>query len=358
MSIETRLYHQPVTARQLQRILGVVDRDAVEQATYMSIEVTGVEPPDTQLHLRKDEDRWRVELRLDRATARLRRGLSVESVGWRSEAQLTTQLDGFAPAGCAIRTRPTMEKLPHRRIRVRGPKGDYDPLVVFPGDGRHLLQDSSWPWNLTGRVENSDGAVGSGVLVGDRLMLTAHHMRPDRSIAAGNWWMHFTPQFGLPSGQAPFGDSFVSDLRHYDAESDNEFRVGHDYMLCRLFEPLGQRLGFLGATTFDDDWRDKGVWHNIGYPIDVGNSTQPAVQVNQSIEDDYEDDNGQYMETEASLNHGNSGGPFFSWFDDGHVRLCGVVAAGANFGDDNDNAVAGGPDMVGLINKGRSDWPA
>lgn len=358
MSTERQTFHEPVTARQVQRIRGTLDRHAAPRTTALWMDVAGTEPPTTEVSVHEDGDRWRVQVRVDRAAAGVRHGLSVESVGWRSDGERRGQLDGFVPERSAIHTSPRMEPIVRQRIRVRGPKGEYEPLVVFPNDGRHLLQDSSWPWNLTGRVETSDGAAGSGVLVGDRLMLTAHHMRPDRSIAAGNWWMHFTPQFGLPPGSTPFGDSFVSNLRHYDAESDNEFRVGHDYMLCRLFEPLGQRLGYLGSTTFNDDWRDKGVWHNIGYPIDVGNSTQPVVQVNQSIEDDYEDDNGQYMETEASLNHGNSGGPFFSWFDDGQVRLCGVVAAGANFGDDNDNAVAGGPDMVDLINSGRRDWPA
>ncbi len=228
--------------------------------------------------------------------------------------------------------------------------------MVFPGDGRHLLTDSSWPWRLTGLVSTSDGASGSGVLIGDRLMLTAHHLRPSQSIARGSWSMTFTPN--SDQGSAPFGSSNVSDLRHYDDESDTEYVVGHDFMLCRLYEPLGAQIGYLGATTFDDDWRGWGVWHNVGYPIDVGGGQRPAVQVNQSMEDDSEDDSGQIIETEASLNHGNSGGPFFSWFTDGHVRLCSVVSGEASFDGDKDNVLAGGDDMISLIEWGRANWPA
>jgi len=130
------------------------------------------------------------------------------------------------------------------------PGREYTPLLVTPSDGRHLLGSHSWPWNLTGLVTMSDGKAGSGVLIGDRLVLTAHHMRPSASIARGSWWMTFTPNFD--SGNAPFGSSNVSDLRHYDSESDTEYVVGHDFMLCRLFEPIGEHLGFLGATTFDE----------------------------------------------------------------------------------------------------------
>jgi S1-C subfamily serine protease len=114
----------------------------------------------------------------------------------------------------------------------------------------------------------------------------------------------------------------------------------------------------LGYTSFDDSWRGMEVWDNIGYPFDVGGGSRPAVQFNQSMEDDYEDDNGQYIETEASLNNGNSGGPFFSWFTDGNVRLCGVVSGGFTFNGDRDNVLAGGDDMVRLIDWGRNNWSA
>lgn len=310
--------------------------------------------------MHRDGDRWRIEFDIPGARVVHRNGLTVGTVPRPSRSERgPRQLDGWIPDNAPVHTRPLTEPIAPSQGRLRGRKGDYTPLVVFPGDARRLLSDSSWPWKLTGLVTTSDGKAGSGVLVGDRLMLTAHHMRPSSSIARGSWWMTFAPHFDSGSTpNAPFGSSNVSDLRHYDAESDTDYVVGHDFMLCRLYEPLGRRLGYLGSTSFNDDWRGQQVWHNIGYPFDVGGGTRPAVQVNQSMEDDYEDDDGQILETEASLNNGNSGGPFFSWFTDGQVRLCGVVSGGLTFGDDRDNALAGGDDIVHLIDWGRSNGPA
>jgi V8-like Glu-specific endopeptidase len=357
---KSKLQHRPLTAKELKARAAEFDREDRPHAVHIAIEVTSPSAPEPKTSVQRDGDRWRIEFDISGTTSVRRMGLTDDTLRRPARAErIPRQLDGFIPADAWVRTRPSTERISAEQVRLRGPKGDYAPLVVFPGDARHLLTDSSWPWRLTGLVTTSDGKAGSGVLVGDRLMLTAHHMRPSNSIAKGSWWMTFAPHFDSGSNpNSPFGTSYVSDLRHYDAESDTEYVVGHDFMLCRLYDPLGRRLGFLGSTSFDDDWRGMKVWHNVGYPNDVGGGTRPAVQLNQSMEDDYEDDDGQYLETEASLNNGNSGGPFFSWFTDGNVRLCGVVSGGLTFNGDRDNALAGGDDMVHLIDWGRSNWPA
>ncbi|MFE2997712.1 hypothetical protein ACFXG4_22175 [Nocardia sp. NPDC059246] len=293
------------------------------------------------------------------ATTPLRTGRGVVALPRRGRGEHAPgQLAGFLPKDMPVHTRPHTETVA-LQVHSRGLTGDCRPPFASTGDGRHLLTDHTWPWILTGRVTNSDGMAGSGVLVGGRLMLTAHTLRPSRSIARGSWWMTFSPHFDSGADpNAPFGSSDVSDLAHYNAERDTVYGAGHDFMLCRLFEPMGHQLGFLGATSFADNWRGLQVWHSIGYPADMGGGTRPAVRINQSVEHDHEDDNGRYIETEAGLDHGNAAGLFFSWFDDGHVRLCGVVSDAESVDGDLAHALASGDDMVSLINWGRSTWPA
>jgi len=356
-----KLQHQPLTTKELEARAAEFNRDGRPHGVQIVVQVTSSSTPEPKTRVHRDGERWRIEFDIPGATAVRRTGLTDGTLPRPARAErIARQLDGFIPADAAVRTRPLTQPIKPQRVRLRGPKGQYKPLVVFHGrDARQLLTDSSWPWNLTGLVTTSDGDAGSGVLIGDRLMLTAHHLRPSNSIARGSWWVNFVPHFDSGSSPSdPFGSSFVSDLAHYDAESDNDYVVGHDFMLCRLYEPLGQQLGYLGATSFDDSWRGLQVWHNIGYPADLFDGSRPAVQINQSMEDDSEDDDGQIIETEASLYYGNSGGPFFSWFTDGNVRLCSVVSADAAFNGDVDNALAGGDDMVNLIIWGRSNWPA
>ncbi|PRX24126.1 hypothetical protein B0G75_12330 [Paraburkholderia sp. BL18I3N2] len=161
----------------------------------------------------------------------------------------------FIPKTGIQRTPPQMRDGKGRKVK---------PLTVFPGDARQVLFDTSWPWLLTGKIVTSDGTSGSGVLIGDRLVLTARHVMPWNSIATGNWWMKFTPYYF--DGTEPFGSSYVSDARHYGTD-DSDFNLSHDYAVLRLFDPMGNRLGYIGTTSFDDGWRGLTVWENVGYPF-------------------------------------------------------------------------------------------
>jgi hypothetical protein len=57
-------------------------------------------------------------------------------------------------------------------------RGAVRPLYVFSPENRLAYMDSAWPWGLVGKVFNSNGKVGSGALIGNRLAATAGHMVP------------------------------------------------------------------------------------------------------------------------------------------------------------------------------------
>jgi V8-like Glu-specific endopeptidase len=236
-----------------------------------------------------------------------------------------------------------------------------EPLWVYDSH-RFAFEDDSWPWGLVGKIYNSDGFTGSGTLIGDRLVLTAGHMLPWKSIAAGSWWVRFVPAYF--NGSSLFGagvESYVSDARGY-----NTGGTGYDWAILRLYNPLGVSLGYMGYNGYSDSWNDLPVWSNIGYPGDIDNAEEPAFQQGFTINDTDGDSNGgEELETEnCDLNHGNSGGPCFAWFNNGtDPRVVGVVSSQETeykfpFSTRNDNVFASGDGMTSLCAWGRANWPA
>jgi V8-like Glu-specific endopeptidase len=234
-----------------------------------------------------------------------------------------------------------------------------EPLWVYD-NARFAFEDDSWPWGLVGRIFNSDGESGTGTLIGNRLVATAGHMVPWTGAAEGSWWMRFVPAYF--NGTSLFGagvESFVSDARGYDTGG-----TGYDWAILRLYEPLGSSLGYFGYNSYSDDWNDLPVWSNIGYPGDIDNAEEPAFQQGFTINDTDGDANGgEELETEnCDLNHGNSGGPIFAWWNNGaDPRLVGVVSSQETeykfpFSTRNDNVFASGDGFVNLCAWGRSNW--
>ena len=261
-----------------------------------------------------------------------------------------------------------VDALPVPRLRLHGHAPSMrrfsgrptEPLWVYDSH-RFPYVDDSWPWGLVGRIFNNQGFSGTGTLVGDRIVITAGHMVP---WGSSPWWMQFVPAY--VNGVSLFGagvESYVSDATGYNTSGNV---TGYDWALLRLYEPLGSSLGYFGYNSYSDSWNNDPVWSNIGYPGDIDNAQEPAFQQGFTINDtDGDSDGGEELETQnCDLNHGNSGGPCFAWWNNGtDPRIVGVVSGQEQeyqfpFSINDDNVFAAGDGFVNLCAWGRANWPA
>jgi hypothetical protein len=272
------------------------------------------------------------------------------------EAASQEGLDGYQPDDIPLVVNPSYARPYERPVEeytVGGRRAELRPLFVFPPEGRRILTDRSFPWLLTGKLINSDGENGSGAIVGGRVLLTAKHNAPDRSIAQGSWWIKFVPHFF--DGAEPFGVSFVSTIRRPTPTAPH-----FDMMVCRLFEPLGQRLGSFGAQAWDDDWDDQHKFAAVGYPGLFGGG-RPFFQTGCSADDFDSEKDAVLVRTLADLTPGDSGGPFWTFVRkaDGSLdpRIVGVIAFEGTINSTRANWLTSGGRLTSLVRSARNDWP-
>jgi V8-like Glu-specific endopeptidase len=283
------------------------------------------------------------------------------------------QLPATASVGAPIRPagRP-LAYFPHvvatrPRPILRAKKRRVHPLIVFPPDHRQVFNDRSYPWCTIGKVVTGRG-WGTGTLVGPRHMVTASHVIDWQPDNAGS--IHFQLAYFDGNALDDAWGEVVRAYRHEGPSPDGEFEVAEDYVVVRLSKRLGDQFGAMGWKTYTDSWDGNSNFWQVGYPGDVGGGERPSFQSGVSFEDAdapgfFNQGDGLDMETEASVNHGDSGGPFFGWWDDGPYVVGVVSAEGAldstledpTRGLDSDNWGAGGAPLSALIKSAHDDWP-
>lgn len=258
-------------------------------------------------------------------------------------------------------TPKVLMKEQHRKLKRKN--GRYvDPLYVFGTDDRWSFRDVAWPWGLVGKVITSAGTTGTAALIGGRTIVTAGHMVPWNQ---DGWWMRFIPAYYDGTSLHGVGvESYVSDAHGYDVDGNV---TGYDWAVCRLYEPLGESLGYFGFNGYSTNWNNDPYWSIIGYPGAIASAQRPSFQGNNTVIDTDGDSNGgTEIETRADLTPGNSGGPMFGWWD-GDPRLIGVVS-----GQEEEwspgfwpwewgntelvNVIAGGSGFTNIIAWARTNW--
>lgn len=281
-------------------------------------------------------------------------------------------VEGYRPEWADLIYHPKIAaKPPRKRMRTFDGRR-VTPLqnqeFIYGPDDRHIYYPSGYPWQCIGKVDiypngESDNPTewGTGVLIGDRIVLTAGHVAAAPSDPH-DWKMRFTASmYNGSSVSGPGAVSYVSDSQWWgDGVS------GHDIGLLRLYEPLGTSLGYFGAKTYDSSWNNGGYWILSGYPYDIANANSPSRQFGIAVlDEDSDNENSAELEHHGDTASGDSGGPFFGfWADDpipyavgttsGHETIGGPSWTG---GEDN-NIEAGGALMVQVIATARQNWPA
>jgi V8-like Glu-specific endopeptidase len=231
---------------------------------------------------------------------------------------------------------------------------------VYGPDDRLPYYPSGYPWQCIGRIftwkDSSQPGwsfYGSGVLVGPRHVLTAGHLAP---WGSSNWAMLFVP--GYYDGNSVVGsgaNSWVSDFRSLDSGAASV--SAHDLTILRLYDPLGNQLGYFGSKLYDRAWQDGNYWTLVGYPSQV-TSERPSYQSGIPVLDNDVDGDAMELEHHGDSTSGDSGGPFFGTWPDGFPYVIGTVSGGESFtGGEDNNICAGGQALVNLISYWLTNWP-
>lgn len=298
-------------------------------------------------------------------------GNTGERVTTKSLATAGTEGHGkpFQPAWTPLVYHPKLGAKKRQRM-LRGAKGRKiipvnNQSFIYGPDDRAVFYPSGYPWHCIGKVDvypdaSADNPTewGSGVLIGDRLVLTAGHV-PPVNPAPGTWKMRFTA--GMYNGSAvdgPGAVSYVSDFKGFLGGVS-----GVDYAVLRLYDPLGVDLGYFGWKTYDSGWNGGDYWWLAGYPFDIAGAASPSYQSGIAVLDEDSDSGGLEIEHQGDIASGDSGGPFWGFWNDGPyvVGTCSgheTVGGPSWVGGEDNNIAAGGDALSNLLGWARSNWPA
>jgi V8-like Glu-specific endopeptidase len=274
--------------------------------------------------------------------------------------------DGFASPYLPLR--PLPRELPRElRLPPRFPTGVAgedrgDPTAVFAPDSRYTFSDTSFPWCTCGIVNTAAG-WGSGVMIGPRHMMTASHVvnwGPNNTAG----WMRFTPlRF---DDSEPFGRARVTRIYWWNQANGGDGidadETAFDYVVCVLDRRLGDAVGWMGSRTYSTSWNGGSYWAHVGYPNDLAGGVRPAFIGDGAFDSDFTRTIGGRdsfgLQHKIDVIPGQSGGPFFGWWDgEPWPRVVASQSAENWGGVGGPNTSGGGSPLPELINHARTVEP-
>lgn len=187
-----------------------------------------------------------------------------------------------------------------------------------------------------------------------RHVLTVAHVCPWN---APNWGMMFFPGFYDGVSVAGSGAmSWTSDWRALANVTAQDSVRSSDLAVLRLYDPLGDALGYFGAKVYQPGWSPL-TWGLHGYPSAIANAMRPSGHYGIGVIRTNADGERLELTHRGDSTGGNSGSPLWHFWGDDIAYAIGVQSAGRVSSTEDVNVAAGGLAMANMINFWRNAWP-
>jgi V8-like Glu-specific endopeptidase len=152
---------------------------------------------------------------------------------------------------------------------VDGSLGDISKLVVIGADGRVKITNSQvFPWRTMCKLRmkwGTDSFIGSGILIGNKYVLTAAHCVYDPS--EGGWASSVEVIPGLKGATAPYGKAKAVKYRSFTGWTNGQ-SANWDMALITLNTPIGNTVGWFGYASYATATLQNMAVAIAGYPGD------------------------------------------------------------------------------------------